>query len=371
MEQTLSELLHAELDKRGAPPRNTQAPIGDADPEMAGTVPDNGEPLETEVGQFGEVPGAETLEQGEEAEPGTTAEEGEGKEGDGEEGAEKHTYSAVELAAAIGWEAEDLYNDLVVPFANGESKTLGELKDGWEDVSRQQAEVQQAREQIQQQQQALQAQQQQLLSGQKQQSEELDTARSDILSIEAQYSNVDWAKLEAENPGQAANLRQKFATAYAQAQDAYKKAETAFTERQSQAMQQYRYENHQQLLEKVPEWKNPEVYRNDMDEMGQYLASTYGFTAQDLGAVSDWRHFDLIRKAFLYEKLKNKVETATQRIRAAPKQVLRAGKPQRLAQAHARQVQELENRAVQTGRSADRLAAARAIVQSSRQAKQR
>ena len=363
MTQTLSEALHARLDELGAPPREAQ-PQPEISDETEGQIvePDDGAPLEAEV----EASETETVAEGHEA--GEVEDIGEAETEDQEtvQAADGQTYKVKDLAEAIGWEAEDLYKDLVVPLGNGESLTLGELKNTHETVAQQQAELKQAWEQVQQQHAQLQQFQQQLVQGQQAQSEELENARGEVRAIEAQFSNVDWTKIEEDNPGQAANLRQKFAVAYAQAKSKTEEAEKKAAQVQQEAMQRMIVEHDQRLMQMVPEWQDMKNFQTEMPQIQEYLVSR-GFQPQELQTIYHAGARAVARDAWLWNQHKAQVEQAKGKVRKAPKKVIRSGKHTPQRQIAQKRVEQLEQQAIRSQNPNDKLAAARAIFESSRQ----
>lgn len=80
------------------------------------------------------------------------------------------------------------------------------------------------------------------------------------------------------------------------------------------------------LLEKIPEWKEPEKAREGKRAVAEYLKS-YGYTDQDIGRLVDHRSVDIARKAFLYDQMQKAKSTAVeQKVRAAPP-VIKPGSP--------------------------------------------
>lgn len=356
MDQNLSEALHEKLDALGAPPRENPPPQVSDEPEGEIAEPDEGSPLEAE-----DVTPEPDLAEGQgEAEGEETAEQSEAEKAEGQR------FKVAELAKAIGWEAKDLYDDLIVPLGNGEELTLGELKNRREEAAQAVQAVEQAWAQVQQAQQQVQQHQQQLLSGQQALSQEVIDAQGTIRAIEAQYSTVDWDKLEENDPGRAANERQKFATKYAEAKSKLQDVQQQQDQQRGQAMQQLRVQHDQALLQMVPEWRDPNVAQQESAAISQYLVGI-GFQPQELQTIFDARARAVARDAWLWRQHQAGVEQGKQKLRQAPKQVMRPGRPGSRKTAQVKQVQALEQRALRSGSQNDKLAAARAIWQSSRQ----
>lgn len=351
--QSLSDALHERLDAMGAPPRE-QGPV-EADDE----------PEEDLVGDDdGNLPEAGDDEPETEEESGDEPEEGaDDSEGEGQSQAEARQYKVAELAEAIGWSPAELYSDLIVPLGNGESMTLGQLKNDRETLNQSKAEIEQARQQVQQQAQELQRQYQELISGAQGISEEIDNASANMRAIEAQYANVDWDRLEQQDAGKFAAYQQKFATAYARAKAQYEQAKDKHAQQSQQLRHQRIAAEQQKALSLVPDWRDPGTLQKDQEGMTQYLLSK-GATREDLAAIESGLALAVIRDAWLYNQQTQATAKAVDRMRKAPKQVVRAGRGTAKAVASAK-VNELEKRAIRTGHPSDKLAAARAILQSS------
>jgi prefoldin subunit 5 len=358
MSQNLNEAISARLDamEGKSPVESAPAPIDEPEQDTldqeAEGYPEMDSDPDTEAS-------AEEHEDGEEGAETTEA-------GDGSQtpiGSDGTKYKIKEFAEAIGWEAADLYNDLIVPFGNGESMTLGELKNDRETLAQRQAEVQQAQAAIQQQYQQLQQQAQQLVTGQQQVSAEIENARGEVKGIEAQYANVDWEKMEEADPGRAANLRQKFATAYAQAQAKFENAQQQHQQQVQATTQQLVAQHNQILAQALPEWRDPKVYQEEAPQIHQYLQQV-GFSDQELESIFDWRARYIARQAWLWQKHQSQVQQATSAVRKAPKTIPRAGKARPQRQMQEQNVRALEQQAMRSGRRGDRLQAARAILQS-------
>jgi len=332
-------------------------------PEMEPPQSDGDDiPLEAEVEQLDDEAVAEEAETDEYDEQAAEA-DGEADEETGEQPETGLKFKVAELAEQIGWEATDLYNDLVVPLVDGTSLTLGEMKDQYDQVAERRAEVEQAQAGLQQQYQQLQQYQQQLMSGAQAQTQEIAQAQGELIAIEQQYGSVDWDKLEQDDPGRAANLRQRFATAYAGAKQ---KLQETQQQHQQQAEQWHRQEiqrHNQALLEMVPEWKNQETWQKESQEIANYLLQS-GFTAEELPQIYHAGARKVARDAWLWNQHKAQVGKAQEKVRKAPKKLMRPGQPKANTKAQDARVDQLKARAKQTGTQGDKIAAARAIVQS-------
>jgi len=353
----LSERLHAKLDAMGAPPRETgHDPVERLeDSQTAGSENlDQGEAMSGLDDSAGENPEGvvDTETETEVAETsGEVATDG-----------KSQTFKPAELAEAIGWEAKDLYDDLMVPVGNdGETLSLGAIKDRMDTLSNSETEVNEARRELQARFEQLHAHQQQLTAGFAGVSEEVGNAQRKLVGIEAQYSAQPWEQLDAENPGQAANLRQKYSAAYGAAEAEMQQAQAHQAQVQTQSYQQMVTAENQRLVGLVPEWKDMNLFRTEEPQISEYLISM-GFRPDQLQGMTAAAPRAVARDAWLYRQHLKKVASAKGQVRAAPKPVLRPGGGPGRKTISDKQTDQLAARARETGRASDRLAAARAIV---------
>ena len=184
-------------------------------------------------------------------------------------------------------------------------------------------------------------------------------------AIEAQYANVDWDALDENDPGRAANLRQRFATAYAQAQQNVKNKEQEIQQKRQAHYQQMVQQHNQAVVQLVPEWKNPEVVREEAPQIIKYLQDM-GFSEQDLAGVYDARMRAVARDAWQWRTHQAAVKDAKKKVRQAPKKVMRPGKHRPSTQMSEKRLQQLEQKALLSQKPTDKLAAAREIFAQSR-----
>lgn len=251
--------------------------------------------------------------------------------GDGEEPAEeqgKEWYTPAELAEALGWEPSDLFTALRIPVDDADEPiSLEALKDGRHEVARTKAELEEQRQQLQQAQQQMAQQYQQWLQGSGEVSKEVQQAQHTMSEIEARYAQLKELEQKAiqeedhKTLSLVTNALIKIGGQYAGAQEALQTAQ----QRDMQARQQYLMQDRQRhdmaLLERVPEWRDPEVAQRESDEIAQMLVQQAGFRPEEIGAIYDHRARWVARMA-----LKGlQAEQAKGQLRAAPKKVLRPG----------------------------------------------
>lgn len=94
-------------------------------------------------------------------------------------------------------------------------------------------------------------------------------------------------------------------------------AETVEAQRQHFAYQQ------EQLLAKLPEWKDPAKAKAEVAEIQQYLA-TQGYQPEE-SDFTDFRSVILARKAMQFDALMERARTTTKKVASAPPKVERPG----------------------------------------------
>ena len=76
----------------------------------------------------------------------------------------------------------------------------------------------------------------------------------------------------------------------------------------------------EQLLERLPDWKNPEVAKKEQRQVADYLR-TLGYADQEISAAADPRAIEMARKAMLFDQLQASRPSVQQRVASAPKMV--------------------------------------------------
>lgn len=84
------------------------------------------------------------------------------------------------------------------------------------------------------------------------------------------------------------------------------------------------HEQHDVLLEKVPEWKDATKAKAERAQLKEYLKSQ-GFDEQSVSNIADARAVVMARKAMLYDHLMQKASVASKKVVTLPTKVERAG----------------------------------------------
>lgn len=93
------------------------------------------------------------------------------------------------------------------------------------------------------------------------------------------------------------------------------------TQQQMQAAQAQSLEAARaQLLERLPDWKNPEVAKKEQRQVADYLR-TLGYADNEIASAADPRAIEMARKAMLFDQLQASKPSVQQRVASAPKMV--------------------------------------------------
>jgi len=142
-----------------------------------------------------------------------------------------------------------------------------------------------------------------------------------------QQDKTDWQALLKSDPIEYLNQRQL----YEQRQAALKKGqdELATIAQRNQAENAAAYKSHlarqqDELLAKLPEWKDEAKARTERDAIRTYLKEQ-GYSHEDVEGISDHRAVILGRKAMLYDQMMAKASAAAKLVHKAPAKVEKPG----------------------------------------------
>lgn len=169
--------------------------------------------------------------------------------------------------------------------------------------------------------------------------EERNQAKNELINLEAERKhyaeNLELLRVQLQqtaNNGiteeQWNELYQKDPMAYMKAKEDIRDQEQRLRaiQQEQRAVAQKQLESEQvKLLERIPEWKDPDVAAKERNNIVTY-AKRFGFTEQEIGATNDSRVVDLLRRAYLYDALQSKKPEATKQVKKAPK-MIKSGQP--------------------------------------------
>lgn len=146
----------------------------------------------------------------------------------------------------------------------------------------------------------------------------------------AEFNSVNWNELAELDPGMYAAKRQQFQDRFYEVEQAQKLFASQIQEQvqqqnqiqQAQLIQEFEQQK-KAVIEKIPEWKNPEIAKREGKEIADYLKAN-NFTEQETRSIIDHRQVDIARKAMLYDKLMKSKPAIDNKVKSVPK-VLRPG----------------------------------------------
>ena len=141
-----------------------------------------------------------------------------------------------------------------------------------------------------------------------------------------QFANVDWDRLRTEDPIGFLEKKEEFREAQEKIAQVQQRQQQVAARTQAETQKQWQEAvntEHAALVEKMPEWGEPEKQQKLATELRSY-ASSQGFTDPEIENLIDHRSFIILNKARLYDELQ-KSDPKTKKIRNKPR-VIRSGK---------------------------------------------
>lgn len=162
------------------------------------------------------------------------------------------------------------------------------------------------------------------------------------------FKSIPWAQIEAENPGQAALLRQKFQDKQAQLRGVYQNIEQnkrQAMEKHGAAMREQLAKEASRLVELIPEWKDEAVASKERSEIRDW-GIKQGFTPEEMDSVGKAAIVVMLRKAMKHDQLQQKKPEIENRVRKAPV-IVKPGQPAKDSQTQ--KLQNLRHQIVKSG----------------------
>jgi hypothetical protein len=325
-----------------------------AEQGMAPEQPDSGEqPDQEEQDTQPNIEGREADPQSEEATP-------EPDQQPDSESDDVGVEMLTDLAKILDVEPETLYNLKIKP-DSGDAITIGEFKDKIQEIERREGELRDQYQRSEQERAQILGQMQQYQQPMQQLDQEGQEAQKELQLAEAEFQRINWEELEKIDAGRAALEQQKLLRRHAVARKKVDEARARTDQLRQHQMMQFKAAHDQELLKRIPEWRDQKVAEREVHGMVDWVRNNYQFSDQEIGQTIDWRHRDIIRKAYLYDQIRS----SEQKLKSeAPVKIGRGVKlPKRDHQAD--QVNELVQKAKQGGSREEKIAAASAILRQS------
>ncbi len=146
----------------------------------------------------------------------------------------------------------------------------------------------------------------------------LDGMTDEIAAIEQQILAV-----ENDDPDEANRLERLLRRTTQQRNLAAQTAQQHAAHEKAQTLQREKAK----LLERIPAWNDPEVYKKEGGQMAAYLKEAYGVSNQELSNLTDHRLIDMARKARLYDESQKAKPSRTEIVKKKVAKVPRVTKP--------------------------------------------
>ncbi len=137
-----------------------------------------------------------------------------------------------------------------------------------------------------------------------------------------EYVNIDWARLEREQPQDARVLKaeyfekqQYFGNLIGAVQQQLSSTTAELQEQQAKEREQYAKEQLQVALTLIPEWTDKSIVEKDISSIKTVMAE-YGFSDTELAGIQDARIFPLLRDL---AKLKGALNNVNKTVQNSPK----------------------------------------------------
>lgn len=176
--------------------------------------------------------------------------------------------------------------------------------------------------------------------------------------ITRDFAGVNWEQLRQQDPAEFAAKKAEYnerlndlARLKQGAINSYQSSQAQIQQESEERRQEYLQQEQELLMQKLPEWKEPEKASTEKSAIAKYLVDS-GFSKEDVAAAYDHRMILLARKAMLYDQGQNKAEVVKKKITTIPK-VLKPGAPKSQDQLRNVKLKEAEARAARTGSLAD------------------
>lgn len=137
------------------------------------------------------------------------------------------------------------------------------------------------------------------------------------------FNRIDWNGLRTNNPAEYAALQAEFGQRQQQIQGFLQNVQQQQqfeAQQQQQLVQQAIAQEQQRMLVAHPEWRDPQVFAKNQQEMANYARSV-GFKDAELSQIHDHRYMTILHDAAQFRALQAASPAALKQVRQAPKMV--------------------------------------------------
>lgn len=162
----------------------------------------------------------------------------------------------------------------------------------------------------------------------RQQAAQALTQAQAVLQAQLQeQSQIDWQKLLETDPVEYLKQQHLAQQRHARLQQIGQEQQHLLAKEQAERAEQMKShvrKQQEELLAKLPEWKDESVAKAERVKLREYLQQQ-GFDEDSLNSISDHRAVLLSRKAMLYDQMMSKAQAAAKKVSTLPQKVERPG----------------------------------------------
>lgn len=156
---------------------------------------------------------------------------------------------------------------------------------------------------------------------------ELQRMAVQLEGVLEQQSQIDWQALIDSDPVEYLKQQQLFQqrqALYQQNTQERQKLAQQFQNEQAQAHQSYLAQQQEDLLAKLPDWKDDAKAAAEKTAISKFLQEQ-GFGDEDISSIADHRHVIIARKAMLYDQVMANAKLQAKKVQGAPQRVVKPG----------------------------------------------
>ncbi|WP_367256510.1 hypothetical protein [Pseudomonas sp. stari2] len=156
---------------------------------------------------------------------------------------------------------------------------------------------------------------------------ELQRMAVQLEGVLEQQGQIDWDALRESDPMEylkQQHLFQKRHALYQQNIQEQQQLAQQFQHEQAQAHQSYLAQQRDDLLAKLPDWKDEAKAVAEKTAISKFLQEQ-GFGDEDISSITDHRHVIVARKAMLYDQLMANAKVQAKKVQEAPQRVVKPG----------------------------------------------
>lgn len=172
---------------------------------------------------------------------------------------------------------------------------------------------------------AAQAERQQAMQERQAYAQRLQETQVILQNALQEQSQINWQELLDNDPVEYLKQQRIYQDRYSALQQAQQEQAVLYQQAQQEQarnVQRYLSEQQQELLAKLPDWKDDAKAKSEKAAIRDYL-KTNNFADEEIGQVQDHRHVLIARKAMLYDQMMAKAQAAAKKVQNVPTKVER------------------------------------------------